>query len=74
MGRLCTWWRCRTGNWHATVAEVYARSMWSYGRRLAQLSGTGGKPVAGKRAYGPVRGLTGSRESKCVLFWLRPPG
>ena len=74
MGRLSTWWRCRTGNRHATVAEVHAKSMWSYGRIVVQLSGTGGNPVAGKRAYKLVRGLTGSRELKCVSFWLRPPG
>ena len=74
MGRLSTWWRCRTGNWHTTVAEVYAESMWSYGMIVVQLSGTGGNPVAGKRVYRPVCGLTGSRESKCVSFWLRPPG
>ena len=69
MGRLSKWWRCSIDNWHTTVAEGYTKSMWSYGRVLVQLSGTGGNPGAGKRAYRLVRGLTGSIESKCMSFW-----
>lgn len=55
MGRLSTWWRCRIGNQHAMVAEVYAKSMWSYGRRLLNCPG-----------QEVTRGLGRERTDQCV--------